>query len=158
MCSESSWNVKQNKHGVFVVDSSNELSDFLTDVSSGGRKEKTYFWQYNTQSKGPKGKRLCRVVHDNDPYVLHDFEDPVFDTELLVNCTAFICTWRCMNYICGVISQWRQNTDLNPASELYRYMSSSSLFYDIMPLYICTLALLREYKMLIKYRFYQTKL
>jgi len=84
--------VKQNKHGVFVVDSCNELSDFLTDVSSGGRKEKTYFWQYNTQSKGPKGKRLCRVVHDNDPYVLHDFEDPVFDTELLVNCTAFICT------------------------------------------------------------------
>jgi len=57
----------------------------LTDISSGGRKEKTYFWQYNTQSKGPKGKRLCRVVHDDDPYVLHDFEDPVFDAELLVN-------------------------------------------------------------------------
>lgn len=75
-----------------VADCCNELSDFLTDVSSGGRKEKTYFWQYNTQSKGPKGKRLCRVVDDNDPYVLHDFEDPVFDTELLVKCTLFVCT------------------------------------------------------------------
>ena len=71
----------------------------MTDVSSGGRKEKTYFWQYNLQSKGPKGKRLCRVVHDDDPYVLHDFEDPVFDTELLVGlqfvfftfCTLFAC-------------------------------------------------------------------
>lgn len=60
-------------------------SDLLTDVSAGGRKEKTFFWQYNTQSKGPKGKRLCRVVPDDDPYVLHDFEDPVFDSELLVN-------------------------------------------------------------------------
>lgn len=63
----------------------NELTDFLTDVSSGSRKEKTYFWQYNMQSKGPKGKRLCRVVHNDDPYVLHDFEDPVFDTELLAS-------------------------------------------------------------------------
>jgi len=48
-------------------------------------KEKTFFWQYNTQAKGPKGKRLCHVVEDDDPYVLHDFEDPVFDSELLVN-------------------------------------------------------------------------
>jgi len=58
-------------------------NDLLAD--GGGHKEKTYFWQYNTQSKGPKGKRLCRVVNDDDPYVLHDFEDPVFDSELLVN-------------------------------------------------------------------------
>jgi len=65
-------------------------SDLLTDVSTGGRKEKTYFWQYNTQSKGPKGKRLCHVVHDDDPYVLHDFEDPVFDTELLVNTNLYL--------------------------------------------------------------------
>jgi len=53
-------------------------------AGGGGSKEKTFFWQYNTQAKGPKGKRLCRVVQDDDPYVLHDFEDPVFDTELLV--------------------------------------------------------------------------
>jgi len=70
---------------ISVVDYSDELSDFLTDVSSGSRKEKTYFWQYNLQSKGPKGKRLCRVVQDENPYILHDFEDPVFDTELLVS-------------------------------------------------------------------------
>ena len=57
---------------------------FLLDPVSASRKEKTYFWQYNTQSKGPKGKRLCRAVQDDDPYVLHDFEDPVFDAELQV--------------------------------------------------------------------------
>jgi len=81
--------VKQNENVLCVADSCSELSDFLTDVSSGVRKEKTYFWQYNTQSKGPKGKRLCRVVDDNDPYVLHDFEDPVFDTELLVSTALY---------------------------------------------------------------------
>jgi CREB3 regulatory factor len=57
---------------------------FLIDTVSPSRKEKTYFWQYNTQSKGPKGKRLCKAVQDENPYVLHDFEDPVFDAELQV--------------------------------------------------------------------------
>jgi len=63
-------------------------NDLLAD--GGGHKEKTYFWQYNMQSKGPKGKRLCRVVNDDDPYVLHDFEDPVFDSELLVNIHIYL--------------------------------------------------------------------
>jgi len=71
-----------------VADCSNDLSEFLTDVSYGGRREKTFFWQYNTQSKGPKGKRLCRVVNDDDPYVLHDFEDPVFDSDVMVDCLS----------------------------------------------------------------------
>ena len=37
-------------------------SSFADDYSvSSSKKEKRYFWQYNTQSKGPKGKRLCKV-------------------------------------------------------------------------------------------------
>ena len=45
-------------------------------VSKG--KEKQYFWQYNVQSKGPKGTRVHFDLEE-DPHVLHDFEDPVFD-------------------------------------------------------------------------------
>ena len=41
-------------------------------------KEKQYFWQYNVQSKGPKGTRV-HFDMEEDPHVLHDFEDPVFD-------------------------------------------------------------------------------
>lgn len=41
-------------------------------------KEKQYFWQYNVQSKGPKGTRV-HFEMEEDPHVLHDFEDPVFD-------------------------------------------------------------------------------
>ena len=40
-----------------------------------------YFWQYNTQFKGPKGKRLCKNVDTTDPHVLYNFEDPVFDPD-----------------------------------------------------------------------------
>ena len=55
------------------------------DNSSGGqrrhsRKEEQYFWQYNIQSKGPKGKRVNFGL-DHNPHKLQDFEDPVFDTE-----------------------------------------------------------------------------
>jgi hypothetical protein len=45
-----------------------------------GKKQKQYFWQYNVQSKGPKGTRLKLAVESpSDPHVLNDFEDPVFD-------------------------------------------------------------------------------
>ncbi|XP_059159129.1 uncharacterized protein LOC131943141 isoform X2 [Physella acuta] len=45
-----------------------------------GKKQKQYFWQYNVQSKGPKGTRLkLSVESPADPHVLNDFEDPVFD-------------------------------------------------------------------------------
>ena len=46
------------------------------------KKDARYFWQYNVQSKGPKGKRLCVSLDDHDPHVLNDFEDPVFDPDL----------------------------------------------------------------------------
>ena len=51
------------------------------DEYVGGKKDRRYFWQYNTQAKGPKGKRLCKTVEPDDPHVLNDFEDPVFDPE-----------------------------------------------------------------------------
>lgn len=57
-------------------------SSFVDDFIAAGRKEKRYFWQYNMQSKGPKGKRLCKVVEADDPHILNYFEDPVFDPEL----------------------------------------------------------------------------
>ncbi|KAH9504000.1 hypothetical protein Btru_067519 [Bulinus truncatus] len=45
-----------------------------------GKKQKQFFWQYNVQSKGPKGTRLKLAVESpTDPHVLNDFEDPVFD-------------------------------------------------------------------------------
>jgi len=45
-----------------------------------GKKQKQYFWQYNIQSKGPKGTRLKLAIESpSDPHVLNDFEDPVFD-------------------------------------------------------------------------------
>ena len=52
----------------------------MAEILAGGNKsEKRCFWQYNMQSKGPKGKRLCRNVDATDPHVLNTFEDPVFD-------------------------------------------------------------------------------
>lgn len=42
-----------------------------------GTKEKQYFWQYNVQSKGPKGTRV-KFDLEEDPHALNDFEDPVF--------------------------------------------------------------------------------
>lgn len=58
-------------------------SSYVDDLLVGGaQNKKRYFWQYNTQSKGPKGKRLCKSVEVHDPHVLNNFEDPVFDPEL----------------------------------------------------------------------------
>ena len=57
-------------------------SSFVDDFIKSGRSKEKYFWQYNLQSKGPKGKRLAKSVESADPHILNDFEDPVFDPEL----------------------------------------------------------------------------
>jgi hypothetical protein len=68
-------------------DSDNEFSDvepnssFIEEFISSGRKEKRFFWQYNLQSKGPKGKRLAKSLDTEDPHILQEFEDPVFDPD-----------------------------------------------------------------------------
>ncbi|XP_071089768.1 CREB3 regulatory factor-like isoform X1 [Haliotis cracherodii] len=48
-------------------------------MGNGKKKEKQYFWQYNVQSKGPKGTRLRLELDSSDPHHLKNFEDPVFD-------------------------------------------------------------------------------
>lgn len=37
-----------------------------------------YFWQYNVQSKGPKGQRLVLKSKLEDPHCLNEVTDPVF--------------------------------------------------------------------------------
>lgn len=44
------------------------------------RKDK-YFWQYNVQSKGPKGHRLQLTPDLTDPLNIHEVVDPVFSSE-----------------------------------------------------------------------------
>uniref|UniRef100_A0A0B7BD01 BZIP domain-containing protein n=1 Tax=Arion vulgaris TaxID=1028688 RepID=A0A0B7BD01_9EUPU len=73
------------------MDSDDDYSDLDADLVhivpseceslvTTGKKQKQYFWQYNVQSKGPKGTRLkLSVESPSDPHVLNDFEDPVFD-------------------------------------------------------------------------------
>ena len=56
-------------------------SSFIEEFIGSSRKDKRFFWQYNTQSKGPKGKRLAKALEPIDPHILDDFEDPVFDPE-----------------------------------------------------------------------------
>jgi len=72
-------------------DSEDEYSDIDDDIThikpseceslvTTGKKQKQFFWQYNVQSKGPKGTRLKLAIESpSDPHVLNDFEDPVFD-------------------------------------------------------------------------------
>lgn len=46
-------------------------------LSSSKGKER-FFWQYNVQAKGPKGKRLVFQSKLEDPHVLNEVTDPVF--------------------------------------------------------------------------------
>jgi len=59
-----------------------DVEDEAEEDALNRRKNTRFFWQYNTQSKGPKGKRLCKSFSNADPHVLNDFEDPVFDPDL----------------------------------------------------------------------------
>ncbi|XP_067129361.1 protein CREBRF homolog [Centruroides vittatus] len=44
------------------------------------KKKKRFFWQYNIQSKGPKGPRISLATESTDPHVLSDAMDPVFSS------------------------------------------------------------------------------
>lgn len=57
-------------HGRSNSNSSHQLS------SSKGKER--FFWQYNVQAKGPKGKRLVFQQKLEDPHVLNEVTDPVF--------------------------------------------------------------------------------
>lgn len=49
---------------------------------SSRKKERQFFWQYNIQSKGPKGTRTSFDLDSNNPHVLQNFEDPVFESSV----------------------------------------------------------------------------
>lgn len=51
-------------------------------ASANGLKKKPYFWQYNFQSRGPKGQRLCPSMELKDSHCLDEFIDPVFEGEI----------------------------------------------------------------------------
>ncbi|KAI5741753.1 hypothetical protein M8J76_016784 [Diaphorina citri] len=76
-------------------DSDNEghYEDFSSDQDSGSdaegsssqagssaksAKKERFFWQYNVQSKGPKGQRLVLSTKQEDPHCLNEITDPVF--------------------------------------------------------------------------------
>lgn len=46
--------------------------------------QKRFFWQYNVQSKGPKGTRICSTDDSEDPFVLPEASDPVFSNDCRV--------------------------------------------------------------------------
>ncbi|XP_075146489.1 repressed by TOR [Haematobia irritans] len=52
-------------------------SNSSTQFSSSKGKER-FFWQYNVQAKGPKGKRLVFQSKLEDPHILNEVTDPVF--------------------------------------------------------------------------------
>ncbi|XP_050545077.1 protein CREBRF homolog [Daktulosphaira vitifoliae] len=71
-------------------DDTEQEEDYSTDADSGGESDNggtsakssshkdRFFWQYNVQSKGPKGQRLVLKCKLEDPHCLNEVTDPVF--------------------------------------------------------------------------------
>jgi len=59
-----------------IVDSGGD-SDCGGTPKSSSHKDR-FFWQYNVQSKGPKGQRLVLKSKLEDPHCLNEVTDPVF--------------------------------------------------------------------------------
>lgn len=61
-------------------DDSEDLDDLTRSCSPAAksRKKERYFWQYNLQSKGPKGRRMPLQSNVLDPHQLNEITDPVF--------------------------------------------------------------------------------
>jgi hypothetical protein len=58
---------------------------FAREFLANGRRTKPYFWQYNVQSRGPKGQRLCSTIEIENSHVVPDFSDPVFGGSYLLS-------------------------------------------------------------------------
>lgn len=58
-------------------DNEDDRTSTPNQLSSSKGKER-FFWQYNVQAKGPKGKRLVFQSKLEDPHVLNEVTDPVF--------------------------------------------------------------------------------
>jgi hypothetical protein len=57
-------------------------SESLFDLMMSSKNRDAYFWQYNTQSKGPKTKKVL-TLRNKDPHLHRDFYDPVFQLQSL---------------------------------------------------------------------------
>ena len=60
-------------------DANNKWSLNMGRSRKGG--ERRYFWQYNVQSKGPKGTRIVSIEKNDDPHVFSEISDPVFSPD-----------------------------------------------------------------------------
>lgn len=60
-------------------DANNKWSLNMGRSRKGG--ERRYFWQYNVQSKGPKGTRIASVEENSDPHIFNEISDPVFSPD-----------------------------------------------------------------------------
>ena len=60
-------------------DANNKWSLNMGRSRKGG--ERRYFWQYNVQSKGPKGTRIASVDKNDDPHIFSEISDPVFSPD-----------------------------------------------------------------------------
>ncbi|KAK9872629.1 hypothetical protein WA026_018762 [Henosepilachna vigintioctopunctata] len=58
--------------------------DFEHPSKISPSKKERYFWQYNVQSKGPKGQRLVMKSKMEDPHRLNEVTDPVFSPDCSV--------------------------------------------------------------------------
>ncbi|XP_053969548.1 protein CREBRF homolog [Anastrepha ludens] len=59
-------------------DNDDDSRTTITGHLSSSKGKERYFWQYNVQAKGPKGKRLVFQARLEDPHVLNEATDPVF--------------------------------------------------------------------------------
>jgi len=59
------------------IDSGGDSDCGGTSAKSSSHKDR-FFWQYNVQSKGPKGQRLVLKCKLEDPHCLNEVTDPVF--------------------------------------------------------------------------------
>ncbi|XP_066262348.1 protein CREBRF homolog isoform X1 [Euwallacea similis] len=75
--SHDEYESDEDSDGHYEDYSSDNNSDDDDDSPKSSKKEK-YFWQYNIQSKGPKGQRLVMKCKMEDPHVLNEVTDPVF--------------------------------------------------------------------------------
>ncbi|XP_050304073.1 protein CREBRF homolog isoform X2 [Anthonomus grandis grandis] len=74
---------EEDSDGHYEDYSTDNNSDDDDDHTKGSKKDKC-FWQYNIQSKGPKGQRLVMKTKLEDPHVLHEITDPVFSPDCSV--------------------------------------------------------------------------
>lgn len=65
-----------------ILGDSDDEFDHPTKTSPN--KKERFFWQYNVQSKGPKGQRLVMKCKMEDPHRLNEVTDPVFSPDCSV--------------------------------------------------------------------------